>query len=404
MSINLEGRIPSTSYPINYPTQSSMAPSASADVPNMISRIPSIEHPVKPNWHQRSISYLDSVEKKLDQKIPNLAIQNKIDVLGRYIQKKFAPLNKFNNWLDSNGQGKWYQQLATFLAKLPVRAFRNIIQILYNIVKGIVYTAVHPLKSLNHLAKMLVNLAHELTKPETWSIIGAGMIGASAGQAIVTANPFALIGMGIGAAALVGGLTWGSIKAAVEVQQGMEIKAVKQHLWKQAKELPEPMLTGFVMGLIMGGIQRAIQAQQIKTFQVSNSIEAKEFADNFVKENHLPKYTQVDFDTAGRISIKWTGEELQSLKTNNYWMRPFTTDCTIVLSPDSSTITTTYQGMSYYRDNVWEAVLTEYTTEDPLKNIGIAGPLYPKPPFNPTLSQSGAAASISNVFHSKVNP
>ena len=106
------------------------------------------------NWNERAISHLNNCENKLDEKMPNLFIQNKIDSLGRSLEAKFAPLTEFNKWLDSNGEGDWYKKLALFLAKLPARAVRNIVRLLYSLIKGLMYATVHPLKAPIKLAKL----------------------------------------------------------------------------------------------------------------------------------------------------------------------------------------------------------------------------------------------------------
>lgn len=218
-------------------------------------------HSVSKAWHERAISRLDDFERRLDEKIPNSLIQTKIDKLGRAVEKKFAPLSRFNDWLNRHEMGSWYRQLATFLVKLPIQAVRNIVQLLYSIIKGAFYTVVHPMKTFVQLAKLLVRLVHELTKPETWSKIGASVMGASAGNALVTANPFALIGVGVGAAIVAGGISWGMLKAylAVDSQQSGRSAALEALLY-QTKQLPEAALTGFCMGLLFGGIQKPIVA------------------------------------------------------------------------------------------------------------------------------------------------
>ncbi len=212
-------------------------------------------------WYERAVAHLDNCEQRLDEKIPNSIIQNKIDKLGQAIESKFAPLTKFNDWLNKNEMGSWYKQLATFLVKLPIKAARNIVRLLYSIIKGVFYTAVHPLKAGVKFAKLIVRLLHELTKPETWSKLGAGIMGASAAQALITANPFALIGVGIGGAMVVGGISWGMLKAYLatnEQQSGRS--AALENLMNQAKMLPEAALTGFCIGLLFGGIQKATLA------------------------------------------------------------------------------------------------------------------------------------------------
>lgn len=220
-------------------------------------------------WNEKAIRHLDGWEAYLDAKLPNFPIQNKIDQLALYLETKFAPLSKFNEWLDSNGEGAWYKKLAIFLAKLPARAVRNIIRLVYNIIKSALYAVVHPAKAVVKLAKLLVQLAHALTLPETWSKMGAGALGASLGSSLVSGNPVPLIALGIGAAMLLGGLTAGAIKAAVEAEQGNRFKAAMQNLFDQGKQLPEAALTGFCMGLITGGIQRVskIASNEVSDFE-----------------------------------------------------------------------------------------------------------------------------------------
>ncbi len=218
-------------------------------------------------WHERTILKLNEVDRKLDELIPNFSIQNRIDALGEAIEKKFAPLVTFNKWLNSTGQGSWYRKLAIHLAKLPALAARNIIQQLYTIIRGIVYGAVHPLKATNNLLKMLVTLAHELTKPETWAKIGATTIGTSMGQAAIGGNLLSLIGLGIGGALVVGGVSLGAVKSALYAEKDKRMDAVKQHLLKQAQDLSETVVTGFAMGLIIGGIKRAYRERLAKAVE-----------------------------------------------------------------------------------------------------------------------------------------
>lgn len=256
-------------------------------------------------WNERAITYLNRLDEKLEKRFPNFAFQNKIDEISRYIQNKFSFLNRFNDWLNSNGHGEWHSQLATFLAKLPVRVARNILNLIYSIVKGCLYTAVHPLKSLNHLARLLVLLCHALTKPETWSKMGAGIIGAGLGQGLITGNPISIIGLGIGGAMVVGGITVGSLKAAIEAVRGNKLQAVSQHLLFQMQELPESFLTGFCMGLLMGGIQRAFFS---KKYIVTDPKEAEKIAAKFVEDHNLRSCAYVTSDPSGKITLHWNWE------------------------------------------------------------------------------------------------
>lgn len=213
-------------------------------------------------WHERAISQLNDFDCKLEELIPNFSLQTRIDALGQSIEKMFAPLVKFNNWLNSNGHGSWYRQLAAYLVTLPAYAVRNILQQVYTIIRGITYGTVHPLKGANNLAKMLVTLVHELTKPETWAKMGAGTIGTSLGQAAIGGNLLSLVGLGIGGAMVVGGVSLGALKAAFYAEKDKRMEAVGQHLLRQAQELSEAAVTGFAMGLIIGGIQRAFRKGQ----------------------------------------------------------------------------------------------------------------------------------------------
>lgn len=346
----------------------------------------------KKNWHERAISHLNKFEKKIDAAIPNLEIQNKIDAIGRHLQKKFAPLGQFNQWLDDNGHGAWYDQLATFLVLLPARAVRNIIRLIYQVIKGLIYSVVHPLKALSKVAKLLVTLVHELTKPETWSKLGVGMIGASLGQALVTGNPFSVIGLGIGGALTVAGLTGGALKAAIRAQKGFKLQAVKHNLFQQAKQLPEVMLTGFAMGLIIGGIQMACETRthQIK---VSSPQDTKQFVDQFVKDNNLPQpdYYWINGD---KISIQWSGwNKMQGFvhKNPNY----FTADdwypikgpmnIRMDLQPRYSSMT-----VKFNVNDGFEGRQIQETVS--LNNIGINGRMYPAPAEETIIASQSAAA------------
>lgn len=257
---------------------------------------------------EREIKSL-SWDEWIVSKVPSFEFQNNIDALGREIENKFLPLFEFNDWLNAKTDGAWYKELALFLAKLPLKAARNIISLLYNVIKGILQTAVHPAQSLVGLVKMVIELVKALARPETWSKIGAGLIGASAGQALAMGNPVSLIALGIGGALLVGGLSVSTFLAA------MRGEAVGQHLLKQGAELSESALTGFLMGLLVGGVQRLCHDQtgvylentrHFETFE-----EAKAYADLFLKYHHLPPSSELSWypwptSTSDQLGIHWT--------------------------------------------------------------------------------------------------
>lgn len=355
------------------------------------------ENPAK-SWHTRVIHRMDQWDEKLDHCLPNFTIQERIESVGRYIQNKFEPLEKFNQWLDKNGQKEWYKQLTTFLYKLPMRAIRNLVRLIYNIIKEACYAVVHPLKAANGLAKMLVTLVYELTKPETWSKIGAGVIGASLGQALVSGNPLSIIGLGIGGAMLVGGLSVGVLKAAIQAQKEEKLQEIKKHLWEQVKQLPESMLTGFCMGLIVGGIQRAIYEHQMKHYRVSNYEQARQYADSFVEEHHLPPYSSVTLDPSGKIIIEWSSGQLNQFdprlfaRTTTHPAIEFPTKLRLELQPGG----TSHLQVRFHGYDGFEGY--NYTQNMNANDLGLNGRLYPSPTENIALSQMGALSGSAQVF------
>ncbi len=262
-------------------------------------------------WNERAISYLTTLENRLDKKIPNIPIQTGIDQLGEAIQKQFAPLKRFNQWLDSNGEGNWFQKLHTFLIKLPFRAARNVLRLLYLVIKSAFYAATHPLKSLVKLAKLTVSLIHALTLPETWSKIGAGMIGASIGQSLAMGNPLSVVGIGIGAALAAAGLTVGAFKAAVQAEKGKKAKAFGHNLFTQIKGVPEDALTGLYFGLLVGAVRRLIPAKKAPANSGLSPEEAKALGKAFADKYKLPECSHVEVLPDGQLKMWWAERAAQ---------------------------------------------------------------------------------------------
>lgn len=250
----------------------------------------------------------------LDPNTPNNIVQQKLDAIGNYIEKTFAPLEKFNKWLDSNGTGKWYKQLAIFLAKLPLRVVRNIVQTLYSLIKGLVYFCVHPVKAAYKFVNTLDRLLTALSKPETWSKLGAGMVGAGIGQALLPGNPLFVISLALGGALMLGGLTVGALDAAMVAKKGSKNQAFLKQLIHQAKQLPEAMATGLCVSLIAGSIQRVVDVKSTKV-QVDKS--AHRLADNYVARYRLPRYDNLTIKPDGRIFINWNNNNMRWLREAN---------------------------------------------------------------------------------------
>lgn len=68
-------------------------------------------------------------------------------------------------------------------------------------------------------------------------------------------------------------------------------------------------------GLLIGSIQRVIQSAQ-EPKHVKGIDTAKKFADDFVKENHLPQYTDVTLDPngSGNITLVWSSKDARQLQ------------------------------------------------------------------------------------------
>lgn len=337
-----------------------------------------------------------ALEAKLDSMLPNFAFQIKIDNMIAYVEKKFAPLKEFNDWINSNGNEEWFKQVGTFLAKLPLRAARNVLNLLYQVVKALIYSATHPLKATLRAAEMLIQLTKELAKPEVWSKIGAGMIGASCGNAVITGNPLSAIGVGIGAALLIAGLSAASLKAAIEAKEGQKLDAVGEYLLSQIQQLPESALTGFFMGIIMGKIQSA-------THRVTSQQDAENYAKAFIKKHHLPKYSNVELDPSGKISISWNNYKAEDLfryrpeleksyyqHTNGYYH--YATKARIDLTPDNSQLVAHYKG--HYGYDIHK---TSSVTRSSLEDLGLKGRHYPMPETSSVISAAGGAASLSEI-------
>jgi hypothetical protein len=343
-------------------------------------------------WHERAIAQLKTYQHRLDELIPNNIVQDHIDALGRTIKETFAPLAEFNRMLDSAVSGPWYKQLALFLVKLPIRSARNIVNLLYVVVKSALYAAVHPLKAVLKLAKFLVLLVNELSKPETWAKIGVGMISAGLAQSLVTGNAISLIGIAIGLAMAIGGITASCLKAALEAEEGERAEAIKDKLLATAQELAESALTGFCLGLIMGAIERAHQRIH-DTYRVSNVDEAKQYVDRLIKEHKLPPYDNLVVDRLGSIRVVWSkhhtetiggvnmpfiigGEDGSSVFSGLGRIRPHDM-CYVDVSLNSPTNTSALAWVRYHDEGVCKMILGAKS----LRALGIPGDrLYPLPP------------------------
>lgn len=217
--------------------------------------------------HGYCIEKLTSFDETLDHALPNWIfqsvmdkagqnIQQKIDQVGQYIRAQLRIHVSFNEWLNQNDKETWYEQLDIYLCKLPLKTIYNIVSLLSRIIKSACYAVVHPLKAFNHLAQFLISIAYSFTQPETWCLLGAGLISSSAGQSLMSGNPLFLLGIAIGSTLTVSGLALSAVKAAIEAEEGSKLESAKNAAKALLKQLPETMLVSFCIGLLIGKIQQ----------------------------------------------------------------------------------------------------------------------------------------------------
>lgn len=288
----------------------------------------------------RIINKIDQFERKYIDKCPLLSplylFQIKIDLwvfkINTMIEKareealiKNKPFldDKINRLLDCEVKGL-IPKLAAFFARLPFKIARNMLRCLKTIILGIGYTAVHPVKAVMKLTKLIIILLNEMSKPETWSKMGAGMIGSSLGQAAI-GSPLSIIMAIIGASAVAAGLSLGALKASIEAfmvhkDQGTKValaearKAVVENLKKQVEMMPEAFCTGFLMGLMVGGVQKAIRDREVAEAQ--RQVDAKLARDKATAIRLLRKGKQVELNADYAAKLEAASKRAAHLFTN----------------------------------------------------------------------------------------
>lgn len=362
---------------------------------------------VKMPWHEKAISYLNTLDTKLEEVLPNLPFQDQADQIGRQIEAIFAPLEGFNVMLDKSIGKEWYHQLATFLAIIPVRAARNIIRTLYNLIKAILNTAIHPLKSLNNLAKLFIQLLNQLTHPDAWQKIGAGIVGSQVGQGLMTGNVFSTIGLGIGLSMLAVGLSFNAVKSAIKAEAGKRMDAAKESVYDYKQEVFEAALTGLYTGMALGYVQNSIMS----AYRVNTYAEAKEHADQFVTDHNLPQYTSVELDPSGTINIRWDGQQFLDLQKvipkelskqfATYDYKTFTQNVPTSLKIELNAYNPQVEanilstGMGHYKDT------TTFIQRSSLSALGLTDN-YPTSTVGVALGNYGSVVIASDIFHDAI--
>ena len=186
-----------------------------------------------------------------------------------------------------------FVKFVQFLVTLPFKAARNIAKLLYQTLKAVAYGLAHPIEGAAKLAQLLVKMAHALTLPETYVKMGAGMIGAGLAQ-LALGNAFSSIAVIIGAVIMAGGLSAGALVAALAKDaKGARMEAALNDVIKNGKQIPEAMMTGFLMALLIGAIQKAATKTEvgIKTSKPVYKItqeQAKALAREHAKQQGIP--------------------------------------------------------------------------------------------------------------------
>ena len=304
-----------TTFTLNssaYPTTST------APLPSSSPAAVSVSNPIVRPLHERITGQITQMQTELDRMMPNFWIQDCADVCLRIIEEAFKcpSLQPFNDWINSTGNGDWYQQLAIFVAKLPLKVARNIINTITTLIKGTlqaaIYTAAHPLKAPLELAKFLVNLANELSKPEVWTKIGISMMGSNIGYALTTGNPISSLLLAIGGSMTLAGISMGALKAAIYGEEGHKLEAVTTNIVTQMKNIAEEMATGLCLGLLIGGVQQAIRSIHQSAINTNHSVEtaasktkhATSQAREFMNQHHMPQYDRITIQN-NSIKMLW---------------------------------------------------------------------------------------------------
>lgn len=254
---------------------------------------------VEKKWNERWKDNIDAF-------LPNNCLQTSLDEFGHKIEELLQPAHQFSNWIDRSEDG-WFTNLSLSLVKLPLAAVRNILRMIYNVAKALVYMAVHPIKFLVDALHFLTELIKSLAKPETYTKLGAGIVGSSLAQMVFTGglSPHVYMGLALGGALIGLGLIAGVIVALVKGE------SVGHTAWKQIKAIPECMLTGFLIGLAVGALKQLFTEKHV----VMQNDPAHEFVDQYLQSlpKHYPAPTSVEMLPDGTIIASWKGADLTQL-------------------------------------------------------------------------------------------
>lgn len=381
---------------IHLNTSHSMSPSP-ASLPVNAESMETLEQTLtQKKWNERW-------NDKLDEFLPNNSLQTSLDEFGRKIEELLQPAHQFSNWIDRTEDG-WFTNLSLSLVKLPLAAVRNVLRLIYNIAKALVYLAVHPIKFLVDALHFLTELIKSLAKPETYTKIGAGIVGSSLSQMVFTGG-VSCIGLALGVALIGIGLAAGAIVAHVKGE------SVADAAYKQLKTIPECMLTGFLIGLVVGALKQLFTAKHVTVQNHTlDDAAARDFVNQYIKNfpKQYPTPTEVHLLPDGTIIASWKGADLiHFVKVDPLWMDnlaaplengglklwgldSYVNEFRLTFHPADSSY---YQYMltnypPHLRTNMYTGLYWTDGTERSVMNSGFFS--YPEPPTSTSISTSSS--------------
>lgn len=246
--------------------------------------------------HTSANNYLIEKTLELDEALPPNELQLLLD---SFYETHLVPvlnhenLQEFNKWMDSNGNGEWYEKLGIALAKMPLRTVRAVLAQVYLILKSLTYSLVHPLKAMHAAAGFIVDLIYALTKGETYSKMGAGMVGAALGQPLVLLQPPVVIGLAVGSVLVISVLVHDILKTLVNAEEGCGWEDVKAMLKdKHFRPISEAFAVGLLTGIAAGIISR-IFAPIETLINYDNPNWPTDYLEAYLKQNNYGQHNWI---------------------------------------------------------------------------------------------------------------
>ncbi|MDP1607843.1 MAG: hypothetical protein Q8L98_00855 [Chlamydiales bacterium] len=271
--------------------------------------------------HDYLIQKLTDLDQTLDHVLPNWifqsvmdqtgeSVQNKINDLSQYLRAQLGINTSFNEWLNSHDGDTWYKELAIYAGKLPLKGIYQVVSLLRHVIEISCYSVMHPLKALGSFAKYLIDFIYSFALAETWCVMGASMASSSVGRSLISGNPLFLLGIGLGGALFLAGLSAHALQAATQAKEGARLELAEKAVGQLLAGLPAAVVGSLVTGFLIGKIQRLA----FNYFQKINRQAAEQYANDFL--NHHPALARpsvVNIDPSGEVILTWHQPDLGEL-------------------------------------------------------------------------------------------